>query len=402
MSETAQTRCQRIVSLINGSTDFSNYGDRAMEQAPGTAGDSAPVAALASQNGYHTWQLPDRNISVRLRLDVVERLEREVICAYKSIPKRGAEAGGVLLGRIDTSDSVSIVIDDVAAVPCEYRRGPSYFLSESDVARLEAELKRYGTSVVGFYRSHTRQDFDLDEEDRTRVRAYLPRPANAFLLIKPLAINNCLGNLFFWDGREIHTDRSWGEFRFGRFRLSPERVASRANNIEFADHAKSALVVRHVKALQSKGGGENQRQPESRPRAALPAERAPAPRRRLRWVPIAACLMFALSALLGFGIWNTGLVQNKPSEAVTQSPVPTSSSAPPADSDAAPIRSTTLPGQPAHLSAVAQPQQLLTGRNRLQRDTKAAQKSKARNKKRGISRYKPLRKAHHQRRNSRA
>src|SRR6266850_7761585 len=180
-------------------------GDRAMKHDPGTAGDSDVVVVSASQSRYHTWRLLDRNVEVRMRLDVVERLEREVICAYKSIPKRGAETGGVLLGRIDTSDSVNIVIDDVASVPCEYRRGPSYFLSESDVVRLEAELKRNGTSVVGFYRSHTRQDFGLDEEDCSRVRTYLSGPASAFLLIKPLAINDCLGDLFFWDGREIHT-----------------------------------------------------------------------------------------------------------------------------------------------------------------------------------------------------
>src|SRR5712692_7127820 len=161
-----------------------------MEQAPGTAGDSPTAAAFASQSQYHAWQLPDRNISVRLRLDVVERLEREVICAYKSIPKRGAEAGGLLLGRIETSDSVGIVIDDFVAVRCEHGRGPSYFLSECDIAGLEAELKRYDTSVVGFYRSHTRQDFGLDEEDRTRVRTYLSGPACAFLLIKPISISN--------------------------------------------------------------------------------------------------------------------------------------------------------------------------------------------------------------------
>src|SRR5260370_25608752 len=119
-----------------------------MEQALGTAGDSPTAAGFASQSQYHAWQLPARNISVKVRLDVVERLEREVICAYKSIPKRGAEAGGLLLGRIETSDSVSIVIDDFAAVRGEHRRCPSFFLSGSSISWLEAEPKTYASSGV--------------------------------------------------------------------------------------------------------------------------------------------------------------------------------------------------------------------------------------------------------------
>jgi len=364
-----------------------------MEQAPGTAGDSP-----TSQTQYHAWQLPDRNISVRLRLDVAERLEREVICAYKSIPKRGAEAGGLLLGRIEPSDSVSIVIDDFAAVRCEHRRGPSYFLSESDVAGLEAKLKRHGKSVVGFYRSHTRQDFGLDDEDRTRVRTYLTGPASAFLLIKPLAISNCLGNLFFWDGREIHTDRSWVEFPFGKWQLTPEVTPERANSGARVQPARTILLARHVDNLNEvefKDQGHTARMSP----AVLTLEK-PSPLRRTRWVPIAACLMFALSALLGLEIWNRGPVQNKPFQAVVQSQAPAFPAVPIADSGATAVGSITASARPARLSAVAQPQQPLTGRSRLKRDITAAHKGKARSKKRGISRHRLLRKAHHQRRDS--
>ena len=369
-----------------------------MEQASGTAGDSPTAAAFASQSQYHAWQLPDLNISVRLRLDVVERLEREVICAYKSIPKRGAEAGGLLLGRIETADSVSIVIDDFAAVRCEHGRGPSYFLSESDIAGLEAELKRYDTSVVGFYRSHTRQDFGLDEEDRTRVRTYLSGPASAFLLIKPISISNCLGNLFFWDGREIHSDRSWVEFPFGKWQLTPEVTLEHANSGARVQPARTILLARHVDNLNA-AELKDQAHPARKSPAVLTLKK-PSPPRRTRWVPIAACLMFALSALLGFEIWNRGPVQTKPFRGVVQSPAPVFPAVPITDSGATTVGSITAPAQPVHLSAVTQPEQPLTGRSRLKRDTTAAHKGKARSKKRGISRHRQLRKAHHQRRDS--
>src|SRR5260370_42327350 len=118
--------------------------------------------------GYYVWQAPGRPVVVHLNLNVVDRLAAEIMRGYGAVPRRGAEVGGVLIGTIEAgaagsgkpSLALSVTkVEDSIAVPCEYRRGPSYLFTEEDGGRFEDASTQPG--VIGYFRSHTRDGLSL-------------------------------------------------------------------------------------------------------------------------------------------------------------------------------------------------------------------------------------------------
>jgi hypothetical protein len=152
--------------------------------------------------GYYVWDVPGQSVVVQLRLDVVDRLAAEVMRGFGSVPKRGAEIGGFLIGTIRPGLPAIVRIDDFAPVACEYRRGPSYQFTEEDGAALEDGWQRLQPSVspsayaVGYFRSHTRDGFSLASEDLELLDRFLPGPAHVALLIKPYATKVSVGGFF--------------------------------------------------------------------------------------------------------------------------------------------------------------------------------------------------------------
>ena len=220
-------------------------------------------------------EVPDRQFSIHLAYSVIERLERDVIAAFNALPKRGAEVGGLLLGRVDESPNRSVYIDDFVPVKCEYRRGPSFLLSDADRPGLENAIARAGTTVVGFYRSHTRKDFGFDTEDVARFETYFPDSNRVFLLIKPLSISQSTARFFLWEGGEVGGDFSLPEFPFGR-RWIPEHVTE----------SPAKTVALHAE-----------------PTEALVVQEPDRPQRRRTWIPLLACLTVAVTGLVGFETW---------------------------------------------------------------------------------------------------
>jgi hypothetical protein len=75
------------------------------------------------------WELAGKATAIRLRLEVVEELEREVLERFRALTKRGSEIGGLLLGRV-SRNPLTIAVEGFEAVACDYSRGPLYQLSE--------------------------------------------------------------------------------------------------------------------------------------------------------------------------------------------------------------------------------------------------------------------------------
>src|SRR6202007_2118755 len=102
----------------------------------------------------------------------------------------GAEVGGILLGAVAAAGRI-VRVEDYQEVPIEYRRGPSYLLSEADSKAFEAELaqlRNNGASSprpIGYFRSHTREAVGLAEEDLDLVSKYFPAPETVILMIRP-------------------------------------------------------------------------------------------------------------------------------------------------------------------------------------------------------------------------
>ncbi len=101
---------------------------------------------------------------------------------FGSVPKRGAEVGGFLIGTIRPGVPAIVRIDDFEPVACEYRRGPSYLFTEEDGAgsggRLAAAAaQRFALGVCGgiFSQPHPRWILSCAGRLGT-ARSPFPRP----------------------------------------------------------------------------------------------------------------------------------------------------------------------------------------------------------------------------------
>jgi hypothetical protein len=112
---------------------------------------------------YLTWDTPESQ-PIAIRRRAMDGIHREVSEAFAAAPHRGAETGGILLGRREED---RIVVEDFEPVPSEHRFGPSYRLSDTDRELLQETLEWFrgvaqpGVSVLGLYRSHTLPECEL-------------------------------------------------------------------------------------------------------------------------------------------------------------------------------------------------------------------------------------------------
>jgi hypothetical protein len=212
-------------------------------------GSSPTKSAKLSGLPFYVWEPPGKPISIQLQFDMIDRVSPDILRGLGALKRRGAEVGGLLLGRREDGSRPKVIVEDFAPVPSEYLTGPSYNLSKNDLVAFEAALERWksgaaGTlTVVGFYRSHTRDDLYMDDADLGLARRYFPEPGNVFLLVKPFATRPSIGGFFFWEAGEIYRESSYLQFPFDRREL---------------------------------GGGERLPAPPPPPRAVQP-ERAPLP-----------------------------------------------------------------------------------------------------------------------------
>ncbi len=174
---------------------------------------------------FYAWKVPGQALSIELNLAILDRLTDEVMKGFWAVPKRGAEVGGILLGTLIPSAVPRIIVEDFEPVACEHRRGPSYVLSEPDRRRMERALRRAGSRVVGFYRSHTRLGLYLDQDDDALIRSCFANPNHAFLLMRPGASQPPTAGFFFWEDGEIRRHATYREFTFNRAAMLKEMGA---------------------------------------------------------------------------------------------------------------------------------------------------------------------------------
>src|ERR1035438_539858 len=130
----------------------------------------------------YIWHEPGRPISIHLSLDVVSRLGLAAMEAYESVPRRGLEVGGLLLGRHEGS---TIYIDGLEPVESEHRSGLSDRLSESDI-QIFREARQQHPEAVGMYRTQTGPDsLSLQLDDAEIFGYYLSGPDDIYLLVQP-------------------------------------------------------------------------------------------------------------------------------------------------------------------------------------------------------------------------
>ena len=161
-----------------------------------------------------TWSVPECPFTIETSARVLDDIRLAVTDAFFSLPRGGAEIGGVLLGRFDDG---RLVISDYAAFDCEHAYGPSFVLSPPDEARLTEVLSAHanpaaGSRPVGWYHSHTRSEIFLSEGDLQIHNRFFPEPWQVALVMKPHTFQPARFGFFFRqaDG-SVHATASYRE-----------------------------------------------------------------------------------------------------------------------------------------------------------------------------------------------
>ncbi len=225
---------------------------------------------------------------------MLDRILSETMQGFGSVPKRGAEVGGLLLGTISPGEPAVVSVQGFEPVFTEHARGPSYLLSANDEERLTAAIARRkeGTNepgIVGFFRSHTRDRLGLTEEDVEMFNRYFPGPEQIFLLVKPYAARACVGGFFFREEGHIRAETSYLEFPFRRKDLGggapvPER------SVSAEETAENDLPPRRTTSLSLFG--------ETSPYEPITPIASPKPKRNV-WIPL-SFIFLLVGIVLGF------------------------------------------------------------------------------------------------------
>ena len=171
--------------------------------------------------GYYSHQPSESSLTIHLSLAALDGILSEVMTGFGAIPRRGAEVGGVLVGKATDTE---IWIEGFAMADCEHRRGPSYLLSERDETALAVTFESHrkaGNYPVGLFRSNTREENVITDEDRALFRKYFEPPRGAFLLVRPYAAKTSTGTFLVYKNGVL-PDSSEKTFPFQRWQLEGE------------------------------------------------------------------------------------------------------------------------------------------------------------------------------------
>src|ERR1051326_4335077 len=102
-----------------------------------------------------TWSVPECPFTIECSARALDDIRLTVTDAFFSLPRGGAEIGGILLGRHENG---RLTVVDSMALDCEHAFGPSFVLSPRDHARLgeliASAKANPGSQPVGWYHSH--------------------------------------------------------------------------------------------------------------------------------------------------------------------------------------------------------------------------------------------------------
>jgi proteasome lid subunit RPN8/RPN11 len=149
---------------------------------------------------FGEWRHARCPFAIECARTALEHVRRHVLEGFYSMPRGGAEAGGVLFGR-----RVENRVRIMAARPavCEHAFGPTFTLSIRDEAALQQLLDSAGKGdlaglqVVGWYHSHTRTDLHLSDHDMDIWKRYFPQPWQVALVLRPAGVGLMRGAYFF-------------------------------------------------------------------------------------------------------------------------------------------------------------------------------------------------------------
>lgn len=171
-----------------------------------------------------TWSVPECPFTITYVPEVMDNIRLAVVDAFFSLPRGGAEIGGILLGW-QTQRRVTIA--DYVALDCEHAMGPSFVLSPNDEAKLQELLEASksnpaGLRAVGWYHSHTRSEILLSDADQEIHNRFFPEPWQVALVMKPHTFQPTRCGFFFREADgTIHATAAYQEFVLDAMPLRP-------------------------------------------------------------------------------------------------------------------------------------------------------------------------------------
>lgn len=171
--------------------------------------------------GFWAWEPTGKPVRILIELDFVDQMMNAILDGFGSVPKRGAEIGGVLLGssRRDSSGGLlEVTITSWAPALCTHKFGPSFVLSEEELDGFGSAIEHAGSNAVGYFRSHTREGFSLSSEDLEYCHKFFPGPDHVVLLVRPAGMKPSTAGFFCYEDGSLQA-RTPLEFPFRRSEL---------------------------------------------------------------------------------------------------------------------------------------------------------------------------------------
>jgi hypothetical protein len=242
--------------------------------------------SIQAASGYYVWEVPGKSVVVHLNVAIIDRLAAEVMRGFGLVPKRGAEVGGLLLGSFEEGAQTIVRVEDFEGIACDYKRGPSYFLTDGDREAFE-EARALSPSAVGYYRSHTREGLSLGPEDIELMQRFFPSASHIALLVKPFATKVSTASFFFREDGLFQAEAPL-EFPFRRRELTGEAAPPRRSMLERTPRRREIAEERRppVDFIESAPA----------PLAPLQSSRA---RSGWAWIPLSFVFLL-LGVVLGF------------------------------------------------------------------------------------------------------
>jgi hypothetical protein len=135
-------------------------------KSKGESGATVARPAFDS-DGYLNWEIPEFGLVLRLRRSALEEARQRSVAALKSLPRRGVETGGVLVGYVAPG---LIEVDEFREVLCAHLFGPSYRLTDEETLGLFSDSGGEPARPVAFWRSNLRDQSVPDAHDTAVAR----------------------------------------------------------------------------------------------------------------------------------------------------------------------------------------------------------------------------------------
>jgi JAB1/Mov34/MPN/PAD-1 ubiquitin protease len=187
------------------------------------------------------WSTPECPFVIEYAPGALNDIRIAVSDAFFSVPRGGAEIGGLLLGKWEAG---RLTISDYKPLDCEHAFGPSFILSLHDrikLIELIASVETSGERVTGWYHSHTRSPIFLSEADRGIHTEFFREPWQVALVLKPDTFLPTRAGFFFREaGGAMRVESSYMEFSLDR--VDPKPASSAARGLPGVSPASEVVV----------------------------------------------------------------------------------------------------------------------------------------------------------------